>query len=141
MTPTLNVKAPFSADFINAWKLVSYVFVIDQPRGPDGWIMAKFFFRTFIISSYRMVTISKTGEYYIAILYGIWELRVEWESCFDLPYVDFLHPEKNPALKVLVFLFLGHIRGPFRGKGASHMPVKSETPRVFAASKFENQVC
>lgn len=86
-----------------------------------------------------MVTISKTGEYYIAILYEIWELRVEWEGCLDLPYVYFLHPEKKPALKALVFLFLGHIRGPFRGKGASHMPVKSEAPRVtFAAWKFEN---
>ena len=75
---------------------MSYVFVIDQPQGPDGCIMAEFFFRTFIISSYRIVTISKTEEYYIAILNEIWELRVEWESCFVLPYVDLLHPEKKP---------------------------------------------
>ena len=50
---------------------MSYVFVIDQPQGQDGGIMAEFFFRTFIISSYRLVNISKTGEYYIATLYEI----------------------------------------------------------------------
>ena len=42
-----------------------------------------------------MVTISKTGEYYIATLYEIWELGVEWESCFDLPHVDLLHLDKT----------------------------------------------